>query len=171
MEPSNNFLIAQILGIVALIVLVISWQQEKKKALLHCQIVSGLLFSIQYLFLHAYTGAIIHFLSAVRNFVFSRYPKRAPLSFLILILGLGTFLSLLNYDGWISLFPLIAYLLYGTAVWIGNLLGIRLANVISDLLGILYNFYVAAYVSLVTSVIELFSTLVSIYRFHIKKRL
>ena len=54
-----NFIIAQIFGLVALIILVISFQKNKKERLLKLQMFSSLLYAIQYVFLKAYTGFFI----------------------------------------------------------------------------------------------------------------
>ena len=49
----TNFIIAQIIGIIALIVLMISFQKNTKEKLLKYQMVSSFLYAIQYLFLGA----------------------------------------------------------------------------------------------------------------------
>lgn len=55
-----NFIIAQIIGSIALIVLIISFQKNEKKKLLKYQMFSSLLYAIQYAFLgpEAYIGLI-----------------------------------------------------------------------------------------------------------------
>ena len=47
---SINFIIAQILGLIALIVLIISFQKNDKKFLLKFQTISSLLYALQYAF-------------------------------------------------------------------------------------------------------------------------
>ena len=49
----TNFIIAQIIGIIALIILMISFQKNTKRKLLTYQIVSSFLYAIQYFFLKA----------------------------------------------------------------------------------------------------------------------
>lgn len=166
---NTSFVIAQLLGIIGLAFLVFSWQKNNKKSLLSYQILSGSFFALQYAFLNAYAGIIVHAFSVIRNIIFARYPKRPPFYMLLIILLIVTLLSFLTYQGWISLLPLIASILYSSALWYGNLKGIRITNIISDILGIVYNVYVYAFVGIFISVVDLLSSLIAVYRFDRKK--
>ena len=53
------FYIAQLFGIIALVILITSFQKNKKYPLLKYQIFSSLLFALQYLFLNAITGCLM----------------------------------------------------------------------------------------------------------------
>ena len=63
-----NFIIAQIIGILALIILMLSFQKNEKKLLLKYQTTSSFLYAIQYIFLGAYTGSLMNLTCMVRNF-------------------------------------------------------------------------------------------------------
>ena len=78
-------------------------------------------------------------------------------------------LSLFSYVGPISLLPCIACVLYSCSLWQDNLKITRIVEVISCSLYIIYNIKVLAYVGLVSTIIELVSALVAIYRFDVKK--
>ncbi len=167
-----NFVIAQIFGTIALIVLIISFQKNEKKKLLKYQMFSSLLYAIQYAFLgpEAYTGCLMNLTSMIRNFIFKRYEnKRPPLYLLIIIVALMITLSLISFEGLISLLPMLAMVLYSIAVWNGNLKIVRIADIISCLLYIIYNIVVQAYAGLVATIIEMLGAMVSLYKFNIKK--
>lgn len=53
------FVIAQCLGGIALFILVLSLQKNEKEKLLKYQVLSSLLYTLQYLFLNALTGCFI----------------------------------------------------------------------------------------------------------------
>ena len=164
------FILAQILGGIALFILVLSFQKNEKQALLKYQIGSSIFFAGQYLFLQAYTGCLMNLICVLRNILFKKYDKKqVPIYLLIFIVFIMLILSLFAYNGSISLFPCIACILYTISIWQSNLKVTRIVEVISCSLYIIYNIKVLAYVGLVSTMIELISALIAIYRFDIKK--
>lgn len=169
-EDLTMFILAQILGGIALFILVLSFQKNEKQALLKYQIGSSIFFAGQYLFLQAYTGCLMNLICVLRNILFKKYDKKqVPIYLLIFIVFIMLILSLFAYNGSISLLPCIACILYTISIWQSNLKVTRIVEVISCSLYIIYNIKVLAYVGLVSTMIELISALIAIYRFDIKK--
>ena len=165
-----NFIIAQIIGILALIILMLSFQKNEKKLLLKYQIISSFLYALQYVFLGAYTGSLMNLTCMVRNFIFNKYNnKKVPIHWLIIIVILMIVFLLISYVRTISLLPMLAVVLYSIAVWYGNLKLIRCTEVISCTLFIVYNIRVLAITGLIAIMIELIAALIAIYRFDIKQ--
>ena len=164
------FILAQILGAIALFILVLSFQKNEKQSLLKYQIGSSIFFAAQYLFLQAYSGCLINIACIIRNLLFRKYTgKQIPIYYLIFVICIMIVLSLFSYVGPISLLPCIACVLYSCSLWQNNLKVTRIIEIISCSSYIIYNIYVLAYVGLVSSIIELISALIAIYRFDIKK--
>ena len=137
---TKQFIIAQIIGIFALIVLMLSFQKNEKKTLLKYQIFSSFLYALQYVFLGAYTGSLMNLTCMARNIIFNKYNnKKIPIYWLLLIITLMIIFSLITYIGIISLLPMFAVILYSIAIWYGNLKLIRCTEVISCSLFIIYN--------------------------------
>jgi membrane protein implicated in regulation of membrane protease activity len=67
---NTNQLIAQIIGFVALIIIVIGMQQRSYGRIVFCKITNSFLSVIHYLFLAAYTGALINLASCFSNGVY-----------------------------------------------------------------------------------------------------
>ncbi len=166
----TNFIIAQIIGIIALIILMISFQKNTKRKLLTYQIVSSFLYAIQYFFLKAYTGFFMNFTCMIRNYIFNRYKNKVPIYCLIIIILIMISFSILTYSGLISLLPMIAVVLYSFALWYGNLKIIRITEVISCSLFIIYNIKVLAITGLIATFIEMLAAIIAIYKFDIKNR-
>lgn len=162
------FILAQTLGGIALIILVISFQKDERKTLLKYQIFSSIFFALQYLCLNAITGCLMNIMTAIRNYVFRRYKEKVPIMYLIAVLLIMILLSIISFNGIISLLPTIAVMLYSIAIWYGNLRLIRIVEVISCSLFIFYNIKVLAIVGLISTLIELASALVAIYKFDIR---
>lgn len=53
-----SFILSQIFGTIALVILIYSFQKNEKDELLKLQVFSSLFFSIQYIFLNAITGCL-----------------------------------------------------------------------------------------------------------------
>lgn len=105
------FYLAQIFGIIALILLIISFQINKKDTLLKYQIFSSLFFSVQYLCLNAISGCLMNLMSLVRNIIYKKYKNAIPVIYLLLIILGMMILSIFSYNGLISLLPTIAVIL------------------------------------------------------------
>lgn len=163
------FILAQLLGVIALIILVISFQKDDRKSLLKHQIFSSIFFALQYLCLNAITGFLMSIMTAIRNLIFSKYNNKVPIIYLTIILISMIVLSIISFDGIISILPTTAVIIYSIAVWYGKLKFIRIIEVISCTLFIIYNIKVLAISGLVSCLIELTSAIVAIYKFDIKK--
>ena len=163
------FYVAQLFGIIALLVLVMSFQKDKKDTLLKYQIFSSLLLALQYLFLNAISGCLMNLMSLIRNFIYKKFNDKIPIIYLILIIICMIILSLMSYKGIISLLPTFAVILYSVALWQKNLTITRIIEIISCSLYIIYNIKVLAISGLISTFIEMFSAIIAIYKFDIKK--
>ena len=164
------FYIAQLFGIIALVVLIMSFQKNKKDTLLKYQIFSSLLFALQYLFLNAISGCLMNLMSLIRNFIYKKFNDKIPIIYLILIIICMIILSLMSYKGIISLLPTFAVILYSVALWQKNLTITRIIEIISCSLYIIYNIKVLAISGLISTFIEMFSAIIAIYKFDIKNQ-
>lgn len=164
------FFLAQLFGLIGLIILVISFQQDKKDKLLKYQVFSSLFFSIQYFCLNAITGALMHGMTLIRNIIFKRFKTKVPIIYLIIIISFMVILSAISYEGIISVFPAIGVILYSIAIWHGNLTMTRCVEIFGCILFIIYNIKYFAITGLITTIIEMMSAIIAIYRFDLKRR-
>ena len=163
------FYIAQLLGIIALVILIMSFQKNKKDTLLKYQIFSSLLFALQYLFLNAISGCLMNLMTMARNLIYKKFNDKIPIKYLILVIICMIILSFISYNGIISLLPTLAVIIYSIALWQKNLTVTRIAEIISCSLFIIYNIKVLAISGFVSTLIEMFSAIIAIYKFDIRK--
>ena len=163
------FYLAQFFGAIGLIFLLISFNINNKDKLLKYQIFSSSFFSIQYLCLNAITGCLMNLLSLIRNIIFKKYNNNIPIIYLLLMIFSMVVLTVFFYDGIISLLPAIAVSVYSIGLWQKNLTVIRLLELISCILFIIYNINVVAITGLISTIIELSIVLVAVYRYDFKK--
>lgn len=161
------FWIGQIMGVIALIILILSFQTNVKKRLLNLQIFSSVFFALQYLFLGAINGCLMNLMTSIRNILFSKVKS---VVWLVLIILTMLIMSILSYNGLISILPSIAVILYSIALWQDNLKITRIVEVISCILFIIYNIKFYAISGLIATILELIFAIIAIYRFDIKGR-
>ena len=165
-----SFIMAQLMGIGALIFLIYSFQNNNKKTLLKFQIASSFLYAMQYLFLGAYTGFLMNIVCMIRNYLFKEYEEMdLSLRWLLVMLGAMSLLTMLSYNGYASLLPFFAVFFFTISLWIGNLKLIRIFEAIGATLFIIYSIVVHAYTGIFAFAFELSTVLFAIYRFDIKK--
>lgn len=165
------FYIAQLIGLISLILLILSFQNNSKKTLLKYQIISSLCSSIQYILLKATSGFFMSLTMCIRNIIFSRYKNDdIPKIYLTIVIIIMLALSLLSYNGPISLLPCIGSLMYTLALAKSSLKVTRITNSITCVLYIIYNIKVLAIAGIIAASVELISTLIAIYKFDIKHK-
>lgn len=167
----NNitFYLAQLIGLIGLIILLLSFQRNNRKDLLKYQIMSSSFFSVQYLILGAMSGFVMNITMCMRNLIFSKY-ENVPKKYITIVVIIMTLLSLLSYDGPISLLPCIGSIMYTISLAKSNLKITRIMNVITCALYIIYDIKVLAIAGLISASIELLSTVFAIYRYDIKRK-
>lgn len=163
------FYIAQVFGIIALIILVVSFQNNDKGKLLKYQIFSSLFFAAQYFCLGALTGALMNLMTLIRNVIYKRFKDKVSIIYIILIVVTMIGLSICSYNGVYSLLPAIAVILYSIALAQNNLTITRVVEAMSCSLFIIYNIKVLAISGLILTIIELIFVLIAIYRLDIRK--
>lgn len=162
------FIIAQILGLLGLIVIIISFQIQQKKRLLRLQMFSNLCFFGQYLCLGAISGCLMSLTAFLRNFLFSRY-KTVPKTLVAAFIGIMIILTAVSYQNPFSLLPCLATIVYTLGLSSKKLLFVRLADVAACLFYLVFNVQVSAYFGIVSNLLELSSSLIGIVRFDCKK--
>ena len=170
MNITWNFIVAQILGLFALFILGYSFQKDNKENLLKLQMISSLLFALQYIFLTAWTGALMNFICIVRNYIFKKYEEsKTPIGIVCILIVLMIVLSAISWSGWISILPTLAIILYTISLTQNELKIVRLTEIISCSLFIIYNIKVLAITGLISTIIELVVAGIAIIRYDLLK--
>lgn len=154
-----------------MVIIVISYQQKSHKNILAFQMVSGLLFTVHYLLLGAYTGAIMNLLGALRSLVYSNRGKKWsssiawPIGFSIAFLISG----ILTWDNVFSVFPLIAMLMSSIVLWIEQPKINRILSLPTSGCWLIYNIKTLSYPGIITEIFVLSSIVIGIIRLDIKR--
>ena len=164
--------IGQIIGFIAMAIIVASYQQKSHKNILTFQMVSGLLFTVHYLLLGAYTGAVMNLLGAFRSLVYSNRSKKWASSVIWPICFSVAFLisGILTWDNVFSVFPLIAMLMSSVVLWIQQPKINRMLSLPTSSFWLIYNIKTLSYPGIITEIFVLGSIIIGIFRLDIKKK-
>ncbi len=167
------FIVAQILGTIALIFELAAFQFKKKKPTLICQSLDAFFYLLQYLFLGAYSGCVTKGLVIVRNLCVvekDRKKKEWPWLMWIFIIAYVA-ASFLTFEAWYSLLPIVAGLVWTIAVWrIKGAQGLRWAAIPPTLMWLIYDIIVLSFPGIISNVLSFISIAVGIYRYRAKSK-
>ena len=158
--------IAQLLGIIGAAFNIGSFQLKSNKKLILSQFLGSSFFLFNYLLLGAYTGCFMNGMGVVRNFIFLGGEKTRKPYILILInvaLIVGT---ILTWQSFLSIFPLIGMIAATVAMYLNNGKVIRATQLfISSPAWLVYNFASGTIGGVACEIFVIVSTGISFIRF------
>ena len=164
--------IAQVLGILALLAMVLSYQQKERKRLLWFQLVSNAIYGVHYYLIGAMTMVAMSGINVARSFVFSKNDTKWGRSriWLYLFLAITLVSGIWTWEGPLSLLVMAATLLLIVALYSDNLAFMRKVFLVLPFLYIAYNVAKKSWGGIGNDVFCLVSALIAIWRFDIKKK-
>ena len=170
-------IITQILALTGLSCNVISVQVNRRRWIVFFQVAENLLYSLQYVFLSAWSAFTVSIISAVECIIVYYYANRdpdspnskMPLWLMLLIMAVISVVGLIQYRGPFDAIPVVVTAFYTWAIWQPNLRTFRLSAMTFPVCWFIYNWHVGAWVSVGTSVIEFISATSAVIRFDVLK--
>ena len=165
-----NFVI-QLIGFLGLGLSIAAFQFKKHRGIVLCKMSSELVFAIQYIFLGAWTAAVLDGISVIRNMLYTGFVKRGR-STTPVIIGFGLFVvivGIVTFDGWLSLLPIGAKLLTTISYGMKNEKLLRFITLPSCIMWSIYNLYVGSLGGALGDCLNLVSLLVAMYKFDFRK--
>ncbi len=159
-------LIAQIVGLVGIVLLLLVFQVNNRALILRIQIISCLVWSLYYLLVGADTAAGLIFLGAIRSYAFTHYRKHEWIYEVTLIVF--AIATLLTWQDWTSTMALMGMILATTAMWQKNPRHIRGISLTVTPFWLTYNFLNHSYLGVVGDLITFSSVVLGICRFDLK---
>lgn len=167
------FIIAQLIGLIIVILSLIGLQQKSGEKFLFYQIIISILYVLQYLLLGAITGALICTIAIIRCIIFWKYKKenkKTPIYFLILFIILSIISSIITSTSIFDYILTIGTIIFTYALWQDNMKIMRAGSIICVLSYIVYNLIFKAYTAIILDAIDFFNLSVAIYKNDIKKQ-
>lgn len=161
-----SFILAQICGVIALILTVISVQFKTKEKIVMCFTWANIVVAVQYFLLGAITGAIISILNAIRCIVFYLYKKKdmKPSMIVLIIFEIIAVISgIISWQDMWSLIPIIVTVIYTYGLWQDDIKIVRITTGMVGFGWAIYDVVVKAYMSALQKIAQLISAVISIY--------
>jgi len=167
-------ILAQIFGLIGILVNIIGIQFKDKKSILISFILANLIFGFTFLFLGSYSGAVICAISAVETIIkyfFDVKNKKFPLYLTIIYIIVSVTGGLLVYKSTIDIYPIFCSILYVLTIVQTKERNIRIITFINVIAWTIYDLYVGLYSVALNDVWFSISTLIAIYRYDIYNKL
>jgi len=167
-------LIAQIVGIFAVITFLLSYQQRKRKNIILWNATSRVLYIIQYFMLGAFEGAALDILGTVSSVAAQNKDKeiiKKHLAVWITVINAVIIaVGLLLYENIYSLFPIVGVVLHTSAFWITDEKVIRRVSFLGSPFWLVYNISTMAYGSAIGDILTMISIGTAIYRYDVRNK-
>ena len=161
--------IALIVGLAAVSLYLLSYQFPKRKTIIACNVLSRILYVLQYLLLFAFEGAAMD-LSAIPSSVFAA-RKHTPFVAkykTVIVLGVNGFIiaiGILFWRNWLSLIPVLGVLLETNALWMTKEKHIRWLSLAALPFWLFYNITCSAYGAALGNILGIGSIVMAMLRY------
>lgn len=167
-----NPIIPQILGLLAVTTFLLSYQQKKRKNIIVWNVISRILYILQYLLLGAFSGAVLDVLGTLSSVLAEKkqttFIKRHTVAVLVfinvVIVIAGLCIAYIN-KSFLDIFPIIGVLLHTSAFWITNEKIIRRVSLLGSPFWFIYNFLSRAYGSAVGDILTMVSIIIAMIKY------
>lgn len=165
--------IALVIGVLAVIFFLLSYQQKKRRNIIAFNILSRALYILQYVLLGAFEGAVLDIGGIVSSFLAQKknipFIKKNTKAFVIVLDIIIVAVGLVFYKNIFSLFPIVGVILHTTAFWIDDERIIRIVSLAGSPFWLVYNLVSGAYGSAIGDVLTIVSILTAMIRYDFKK--
>lgn len=164
-------IITQIIGFLAFLLAVLTFQSNKHKNITLIKCASDALFVVQFIMLGAYTGAMMNAIGCVRNIAYAKLVERkkdvkiAVIIFSIIVIVSGV----VTWNGPISLLAILGKLLSTLSYAFKNPKNVRRMTIPVCIVWGIYDLICGSWAGVLTEVFTLASIAVAYFRFDTKK--
>ena len=161
--------IGNILGAIAILLFVCSFQLKTRKEIIVLSTVSRLFYVLQYICLGAYTGAITDFVAGIISVFVVKPDKNYKKGIVFLLYIVIVISSIMLYKNFFSIFSFIAVTLEIIAIMFKKEKTVRIISLLAQPCWLIYNCYYMAWFSALGNFISIFSIVFALYRYDFKK--
>lgn len=168
-------LAAQLIGILGMAALFMSYQQTERKRLILCKLGADVMWVAHYLMLGAIGGAIPNFVGIFRELVFMQRGDekkrwaRSPIIPAVFIL-INWALAILTWKSPLNLLPICASTFVTVSLWVKNPKLTRMISAPVSITFIVYDCFVGSWIGIVNESVALISIVSSFIKNDLKKR-
>ena len=159
-----KFIITQIIGTIAFVLLSISFYKKEKRSILFMQIFSYIMFTSHYYLLNGLTGAMCNFLCLVAFiiiYIFDKYKFKNKKLLIYSLIPFLVIISLITYENIFSLFPIVASIITIASFVSNDENKIRQVGIISVFCWLIYAIVYKSYISIIFETFTFIATVLA----------
>jgi len=165
MKPS--YLIAQGIGIAAILLAYFVYTTRSRKILITLKFLTDLLWGLHYFLLGAFSGALMNVVNMIREVIFqqkgSKKWAKSPLWAVVFVI-MSLVSTLISWQGPISLLPALGSSIAVVGLWCSDTAHIRAFSFPGVSLWLIYSILTRSYTHMISNLITLLSIAVGIIR-------
>ena len=171
LTETTVFYIAQILGVVAIILGFINYIVKTRGQVLFVNSVTTICFVLHYLCLGAWAGMALNSLAFIRNIVYyyagknGKVSKALSITFAVIMGAMGTTVSLIAKEGWYFVLTVLALMINSFAMSFNNPNHIRKSILITSPLVLAYDCFVFSIGGAVYESVAIISAVIGLVRY------
>lgn len=161
----TDFIIAQVLGAIALVIVMLSYFRKEKTTFLAFQLFANIFYASAFCVLLEWAAGVVTFISALRCITFYYCQKKNfkyTYIFLILFIIMYIVATIIFFSDWFDLIPLIASIIFTIVFFIKDLKLTRYLTIPPNAIWVVYNIVVLAYTSALLDFLEIIATIIAI---------
>lgn len=165
--------LALFVGLAAVFFFLLSFQFPKRRAIIICNVISRVLYILQYLLLFAFEGAAMDISAIPSSMLAARkhtpFVEKYRLPILILVNAVVVGIGMLVWRGWLSLIPVVGVLFETNALWMTEERRIRRYSLAALPFWLFYNLTCGAWGAALGNVLAAGSIITAMLRYDCKK--
>lgn len=158
---------AQFLGLIYALFLLLSLFGKNTKQILFMQTISFLFKTIHYYLLGGLSGFVTSFISMIRNLVFYRIKENYIIS--ICFIFVYILIGIITFNTFFSLLPVIATIVYTIIINYNNPKYLRYGMFLTSITWLIYNIYINSYSGIFIQIVMIITNIVAIIKLDKKK--
>lgn len=165
-----NFVLSQVFGIIALIIVCISYSFNNKRLFLFYQILANIFYSASFLSLSVFVGGANTIISTIRVIVlyfYEKKDKKSPLWLYFLFFSLYLASGIILYQKPLDIIAIVSYEIFNTAMFIRNINLTRLVMIPPNIMIVFYNILNFTYTNAILDSVEIVVLCVAVIKFNI----
>ena len=167
------FIISQIMGGIALILVFISYFLRNKVTFLAFQIVANFFYALSFVFTNALVAGINSLISIIRCIVFYLYNRKnqdIPWFYLILFSVLYVSTGVIFFKSYFDIIVILTPILFTFAMMMKNMEKVRYLMILPNILLTFYGILCEVYTTAALDFMEVITIIVAIIKFYIKDK-
>ena len=164
---------AQIVGLIASIIMITAIQvKEKKELFLILNIIVKILYGINFALLNEYAGTVTQLIGLIITVIAYIYTKRKldiPKWLTYIFISITIICGIITCKRLVGIMAIVCGITYALIVSSKNMKKIRKLNFIQALLWTIYDFIIGAFTASISSAFVFISTIIAIFRYDLKK--